>query len=115
MMRNCYTCQYQYLSGPEFACEMHGIPRYTCDDWTAKPGIWVPVTKALPGDCEKVTALIAKVDGVVWVDTVDATFVAGAFVFDDTDREGYQVTHWMRQPKKPGTDEIRKILMEASQ
>lgn len=87
-----------------------GLPRDIC--FKPRLGKWIPVIYALPKEGEKVTALIAMDTGIVWVDTVDATFVAGAFVFDDTGREDYVVTHWMRHPENPNGREIREILKE---
>lgn len=110
MMRTCYTCQYMYTSGHAPTCELYGDPRYACDAWSAKTGIWMPVHEAIPDPGEKVTALIAKIDDIVWTDEVEATFMRGDFVYDDTDREDFQVTHWLRHPKKPGAEEIRRIL-----
>lgn len=111
MMRTCRTCRQHYQQGRDDCCDLHGNARYTCDDWSAKPGIWVPISKAKPNEMEKVTILLAYIeDNILWTDELPATYIRGHFSYDNTDRENYRITHWTRFGAYPENEEIKKEL-----
>lgn len=115
MIRNCYTCKCQYQSGRDFACELYGQTRYSCNHWTAKPGIWVPVTMDLPNQLEDVTVLEAKIQEGLCITRkrvmhLNSRGFVDPYSPDEADEEGFEPVFWMRHPAAPDVQHIREEL-----